>query len=190
MIECELPLPLNRSIIFFYWSIVTLHCYASFCCKAKWISHTYACIPFLFGFPSLIGHHRDQVEFPVLKSRFLLVIYLYIVVYVYLYCMWRTFSLEKTQCWEKFKAGGEGDDRGWGGWMASPAWWTWVWASSGSWWQTYSRESWRAAVHRVTESDTTERCQSQPPNSSHHLPYPLVSMCFFSTFVPLFLICK
>ena len=32
--------------------------------------------------------------------------------------------------------GGEGDDRGWDGWMASLAWWTWVWASSGSWWWT------------------------------------------------------
>ena len=30
----------------------------------------------------------------------------------------------------------EGDDRGWGGWMASPAQWTWVWATSGSWWWT------------------------------------------------------
>ena len=31
------------------------------------------------------------------------------------------------------KAGGEGDDRGWDGWMASPTQWTWVWVSSGSW---------------------------------------------------------
>ena len=32
---------------------------------------------------------------------------------------------------ERLKAGGEGDDRGWDGWMASPTQWTWVWASSG-----------------------------------------------------------
>ena len=31
---------------------------------------------------------------------------------------------------------GEGDDRGLDGWMASPTRWTWVWASSGSWWWT------------------------------------------------------
>ena len=31
---------------------------------------------------------------------------------------------------------GEGDDRGRDGWMASPTWWTWVWALSGSWWRT------------------------------------------------------
>ena len=38
--------------------------------------------------------------------------------------------------WERLKAGGEGDDRGWDGWMASLKRWTWVWASSGSWWWT------------------------------------------------------
>ena len=45
--------------------------------------------------------------------------------------MWRTYSLEKTWYWERLKAGGEGDDRRWDGWMASPTPWTWVWASSG-----------------------------------------------------------
>ena len=38
--------------------------------------------------------------------------------------------------WERWKAGGEGDDRALDGWMASPTWWTWVWATSGSWWWT------------------------------------------------------
>ena len=37
---------------------------------------------------------------------------------------------------ERLKAGGEGDGRGWDGWMASPTRWTWVWTSSGSWWWT------------------------------------------------------
>ena len=43
---------------------------------------------------------------------------------------------KRSWCWERLKAGGEGDDRGWDGWMASPSRWTWVWASSGSWWWT------------------------------------------------------
>ena len=47
--------------------------------------------------------------------------------------MWRTDSLERPWCWERLKAGGEGDDRGWDGWMASLTRWTWVWANSGSW---------------------------------------------------------
>ena len=43
---------------------------------------------------------------------------------------------KRPWCWERLKAGGEGDDRGWDDWMASPTWWTWVWASSRSWWWT------------------------------------------------------
>ena len=50
--------------------------------------------------------------------------------------MQRTDSLEKTWCWERVKVGGEGDDGGWDGWMASPIQKIWVWASSGSWWLT------------------------------------------------------
>ena len=38
--------------------------------------------------------------------------------------------------WERLKARGEGDDRGWDGWMASATQWTWVWVSSRSWWWT------------------------------------------------------
>ena len=38
--------------------------------------------------------------------------------------------------WGGERKGGEGDGRGWDGWMASPTQWTWVWASSGSWWST------------------------------------------------------
>ena len=50
-------------------------------------------------------------------------------------------NLNKTHwkrlwCWEGLGAGGEGDDRGWDGWMASPTPWTWVWVNSGSWWWT------------------------------------------------------
>ena len=43
---------------------------------------------------------------------------------------------KRPWCWERLKAGGEGDHRGWDGWMASLTQWTWVWASSGRWWWT------------------------------------------------------
>ena len=43
---------------------------------------------------------------------------------------------KRPWCWERLRAGGEGDDRGWDGWMASLAQWTWVWVSSRSWWWT------------------------------------------------------
>ena len=44
--------------------------------------------------------------------------------------------LKRPWCWERLKAGREGDDRGWDGWMASPTQWTWVWANCGSYWWT------------------------------------------------------
>ena len=56
---------------------------------------------------------------------------------------------KRPWCWERLEAGEEGDDRRWDGWMASPTQWTWVWASSGSWWRTgkpgilQSMGSWR-----------------------------------------------
>ena len=43
---------------------------------------------------------------------------------------------KRPWCWEGLGAGGEEDNRGWDGWMASPTRWTWVWASSRSWWWT------------------------------------------------------
>ena len=42
--------------------------------------------------------------------------------------------LKRPWCWERLKMGGEEDNRGWDGWMASPTQWMWVWVSSGSWW--------------------------------------------------------
>ena len=36
---------------------------------------------------------------------------------------------KRPWCWERLKAGGEEDDRGWDGWMASPTQWTWVWVA-------------------------------------------------------------
>ena len=39
---------------------------------------------------------------------------------------WELTHWKRPWCWERLKAG-EGDDRGWDGWMASPTQWTWVW---------------------------------------------------------------
>ena len=44
--------------------------------------------------------------------------------------------LKRPWCWERLKAGGKRDDRGWDGWMASLTRWTWVWVSFGCWWWT------------------------------------------------------
>ena len=70
---------------------------------------------------------------------------------------WATWCEELTHlrrpwCWERLRAGGEVDDRGWDGWMASLTQWTWVWIGSRSW--LMDREAWPAAVHGVTKSGT------------------------------------
>ena len=43
---------------------------------------------------------------------------------------------KRPWCWDGLGAGGEGDNRGWDGWMASLTRWAWVWVNSGSWWWT------------------------------------------------------
>ena len=50
--------------------------------------------------------------------------------------MWRTDSLKKTLILGKIEGRKKRGNRRWDGWMASLTQWTWVWASSGSWWWT------------------------------------------------------
>ena len=60
--------------------------------------------------------------------------------------------LKRPWCWERLKAGGEGDDREWDDWMASLSLWTWVWVSSRSRWWT--GDAWHAAGLGVAKSQT------------------------------------
>ena len=41
--------------------------------------------------------------------------------------------LKRPWYWERVKVG-EGDDKGWDSWRASPTQWIWVWVNSRSWW--------------------------------------------------------
>ena len=69
--------------------------------------------------------------------------------------MRRADSFEKLWCWEGLKAGGERDDRGWDGWMASLTQWIHVWVDSGSWWRTGRPAYCSSWGHK--ESDTAEQ---------------------------------
>ena len=66
--------------------------------------------------------------------------------------------LKRSWCWKRLKVGGEEDDRGWDGWMASLTQWTWVWVSSGSWWWR-RRPGIRTAVCGVAKSQTQLRTE-------------------------------
>ena len=73
----------------------------------------------------------------------------------------KTDSLEKMLMLGKIKGRGEGDDREWNGWMSSLTRWTWVWASSGSWWWIgrpgvlQSMGSWRVGHDWATDLNWT-----------------------------------
>ena len=56
--------------------------------------------------------------------------------YTYCKCNQELTHWKRLWCWEGLGAGGEGEDRGWDGWMASLTRWTWVSVNSGSWWWT------------------------------------------------------
>ena len=70
--------------------------------------------------------------------------------------------LKRPWGWERLKAGGEGDNRGWDGCMTSQTQWTWVWVNSGSWWWTgrpgvlQSMESQRVRYAWATELNWSE----------------------------------
>ena len=61
---------------------------------------------------------------------------------------WEELTHWRPWCWERSKAGGEGCNRGWDGWMVSLTPWTWIWASSRRWWRR------RAAVHGAAKNQT------------------------------------
>ena len=64
--------------------------------------------------------------------------------------MQRADSFEKTLIVERLRAGREGNDRGWDGWMASLTRWTWVWVDSGScWWTGRPGVLWFMGLQRV-----------------------------------------
>ena len=80
----------------------------------------------------------------------------------------------KTLCWEGLGSGGEGDDRGWDGWMVSPTRRAWVWVNSRSWWWTGRpgvlrfRGSQRVGLSDWTELNWTEDGQIVVPKKLKH----------------------
>ena len=65
----------------------------------------------------------------------------------------KSWLIGKDWCWEGLGEGGEGDERGWNSWMASPTQWTWVSVNSGRWWWT-GRPGVLHAIHGVAKSRT------------------------------------
>ena len=68
---------------------------------------------------------------------------------------------KRSWCWERLKAGGEGNDTGWDSWMASPTQWTWIWTSSRRRWRTGKLVCCSPWGHRVRHDWATEQQQQQ-----------------------------
>ena len=104
-------------------------------------------------------------------------------------CSWNSSTLatsckelthwKRPWCWEGFGVWGEGDNRGWDGWMASPTQWTCVWVNSASLWQRgrpgvlWFMGSQRVGHDWVTELNWTEEQISHIPFYFHFLSSPL-----------------
>ena len=99
---------LFKIIFIFNWLMTASQCWSDFCHTSAWISHRCTYVPFFLN-PICIILSTSCEELTHWKR------------------LW---------CWEELGARGEGDDRGWDGWMASLTQWTWVWVSSGRWWWT------------------------------------------------------
>ena len=95
------------------------------------------------NFPSLFGprmqtlYHKEKCKEVVCSALVLhcppLTPYLLFHIHVPEEEDWLCLHLKRPWCWERLKAGEEGDNRGWDGWMISLTQWTWVWVNSGSW---------------------------------------------------------
>ena len=100
--------------------------------------------------------------------------------------------LKRPWCWERLRTGGEGDNRGRDGWMASPTQWTWVWVDSGSWWWTGRlgmlrfMGSQRVGHDWVTELNWTDSDQCEViSHCSFDLYFSNNEWCWASFHVPL-----
>ena len=97
-----------------FWSVVLKTLESLLDCKEIQLVHPKGNQPWIF-----IGRTDAEAETPILWPPDV-----------------KNWHLKRPWCWESLRAGGEGDDRGWDGWMESLTQWPWVWVNSGSWWCT------------------------------------------------------
>ena len=98
---------------------------------------------------------------------------------------------KRPWCWERLKACGDGDDRGWDGWMASPTQWTWVWVHSGSWWWTGKPGVLQSMGSQIVGHDwaTELNWSNSPKNFFFKSPLPQLPLCHSILILPCLTFC-
>ena len=93
----------------------------------------------------------------------------------------KSWHWKRPWCWEGLGAGGEGDNQGWDGWMASLTRWMWVWVNSGRWWWT-GRPGvlWFMGLQRIGHDWATELNWTQTFNC-HAVIHQLCDLGFHLT---------
>ena len=123
----------------------------------SYINHCFSLLSIVFKLFMLCVSLWCTMALLILPAVFLISCIFYrIIISCITQCMTRlpTKLLMAKHIWEGLGTGGEGDDRGWDGWMASLTRWTWVWVNSRSWWWIEGLaccDSWGCK-----ESDTTK----------------------------------
>ena len=91
---------------------------------------------------------------------------------------------KRPWCWEGVGAGGEGDDRGWDDWMASPTLWIWVWVDSGNWWWTGRPGMlWFMGSQRVRHDWATELNWYKTESGKHLFYYLFIDSWLCGVFI-------
>ena len=121
----------------FFFFFIFFFC-SEFCHTLKWNSHEFTCVPLDGPLDSIeikpVNPKGNQPWIFIGRTDAKASIGLKLQYFGHL--MRRTDSFEKILMLERLRAEGEGDNRGWDGWMASPTQWTWVWANYRRWWWT------------------------------------------------------
>ena len=88
----------------------------------------------------------------------------------------KSWLIGKDWWWEGLEAGGEGGNRGWDGWMASPNRWTWVWANSRNlWWTGRPGTLWFMGSQRVGQGLATKQWQKPHLLCIYFIPGPVMN---------------
>ena len=148
-----------------------------FCCTSTWVGHRHTYVPSLLN-PPLSPPYSSRLSQSTCSYIKLQLALLHMII-----CEELT-HWKRLWCWEGLGVGGEGDYRGWDGWMASLTRWMWVWVNSRSWWWTGRPGVLRSmGSQRIRQDWATELNWTEYICFSANLLNPAILFLFFFSIV-------